>query len=380
MVNFDWRDIFRTSFSELKEKLDRDQLNTDINDFFFFSWAHASYAKLEGRFKTLHIRTGIYKLKPLLDLITAIRVPFAVRKYHVKPDVWMTYDFGMLPALWLARRKFGGKIVMFVSNQPRVYSRTRRFGAVKSLYSRLVEKLWKAIPDHYFTINENMRGYLLAMGIPGAKISVCYVNTIDRDKRHIVLARKGSVRFGLGIPLGQKVILTVGRLEAEKDFSLLLSLFAGLDKTHSLVIIGQGSLLISLQSQANALGITERVYFVGFVGRDKIWNYFLDADAFVLLSKAEALGLVFWEAMHVGVPVIGSTADGIVETIGADKDRGCIWTSADGQQGFNEMVRFCVTPSAERDAMIDRARHFVDVQRSNSITLNDLPIFNHTQP
>src|SRR6267154_2141218 len=88
MINFDWRDVFRTSFSELKDKLDRDQLNSDLNDFFFFSWAHVAYASLEGRFKTVHVKTAIYKLKPLLDLITLVLIPRIVKKFRLKPDVW----------------------------------------------------------------------------------------------------------------------------------------------------------------------------------------------------------------------------------------------------------------------------------------------------
>ena len=49
-----------------------------------------------------------------------------------------------------------------------------------------------------------------------------------------------------------------------------------------------------------------------------LWNYFYDADIFMLLSQSEGLGLVFWEAMYARVPVIGSMASGILETIGAD--------------------------------------------------------------
>ncbi len=375
MINYDWRDIFRTSFVELKDKLERDQLNPSMNDFFFFSWANVSFVSLEGRFKTIHKKTRLYSLKPVLDLLTLISVPFTVKRFKLKPDAWMTYDFGMLPALWLAKLIFGGKIVLCVSNQPRVYSQTRRFGAIKGFYSWATEKLWWRLADHFFTINENMKTYLKNIGIPEKYITVFYVNTIDRDLEFITKAKKGVIRTKHAIAPNQKVILTVARLESEKNYPKLLELFAGLGSGYVLIALGRGSLLEPLNRQAKSLGIQDRLIFPGFIHRDEIWNYYADADLFVLLSKAEALGLVFWEAMHMDVPVIGSEADGIVETIGNDGDRGRIWHDGDSQAGFSERVKFCLTPSQERDAMLKRAKVFVDKQRTNKITFNDLPIF-----
>jgi len=375
MINYDWRDIFRNSFIELHEKLERDQLGPDYNEFFFFSYANVSYEKMDGRYKTVHRKTRLYKLKPLLDILTVFRLISVAKQYSLKPDVWTTYDFGMLPALWLGSRLFGGKVVLIVSNQPRVYSQTRRFGAIKGFYSWLTERLWWRLADHFFTINQNMREYLEKVGIPKAMISVFYVNTIDRDLKYIEQSNKGLIRRKYSIDSNKNIVMTVARLEAEKNYPELLKLFAELGPDYILFILGQGSLLPALQQQVKDLGIADRVKFIGYVHRNEIWNYYRDADVFILLSKAEALGLVFWEAMHVGVLVIGSTADGIVETIGADKDRGRIWQTADGSAGFRERVNFCITKSPERDAMIERAKKFVDQQRKNSLTFNDLSIF-----
>ena len=375
MINYDWRDIFRTSFIELREKLERDQLNPDMNDFFFYSWANVSYTVTKGRFKTIHKKTRLYSLKPLLDLITAVLVPFTVKRFKLKPDAWLTYDFGMLPALWFAKKLFGGKIVLCVSNQPRVNSRTRRFGALKAVYYWASEKLWWHLADHFFTINDNMKDYLENIGIPEKDITIFYVDTIDRDSEFIGNAKKDIVRPRYSIQTGQKIILTVARLEVEKNYPKLLESFAGLGLGYVLIALGRGSLLDSLKSQVKSLGIEDRVIFTGYVHRDEVWNYYAGADLFVLLSKAEALGLVFWEAMYMNVPVIGSTADGIVETIGSDSNRGRIWREEDGQIGFNERVEFCLTPSPERDAMLKRAREYVEKQRENKVTFNDLPVF-----
>ena len=145
-----------------------------------------------------------------------------------------------------------------------------------------------------------------------------------------------------------------------------------LPKNYFLFALGRGSLLPKLIEQCKNLGISERVVFTGFVGRDEIWNYYQDADAFVLLSHAEALGVVFWEAMYIHVPVIGSDFPGIMETTGIDGDRGRVWNRVLGQTGFTERVSFCINESDTKKEMIARARTFVDKELSNRITINNL--------
>jgi len=372
LANFDWRDIFSTSFIELTDKMERDRLCPSINNFFIFSYARRSYKKLDGQFKTVHKKTHIDTFRPLLDMWTLCTIPYVAWKYKVRPDVWVAYDFGMIPGLWIAQVLFGGKVVMCLNNQPRVYSRTRRFGAIKEIYSWFMERTCVHFVKHFFTINETMREYIKKIGVADLRITVFSMNTIDRDQEFISKAIKGNIRSQYHIDPNKKIIVTVARLEAEKNYPELLKLFAGLGSDYVLFGLGRGSLLQELTVQAKELGIADRVFFPGFVHRDQIWNYYVDADVFVLISKAEALGVVFWEAMHVGVPVIGSKIDGIVETIGVDGDRGRIWTPADGLQGFVERVVFCTTQSLDRNAMLGRARAYVDTQRTNTITINDV--------
>ena len=372
LVNFDWRDIMRASPVEFHDKLERDRLNPDINDFFVFSWARASYTSLEGRWKTVHKKTRLDKLRPLLDLVTFFLVPITAKKYKIRPDAWIAYDFGSVPALWMSKKLFGGKIILCLNNQPRIYSQTRRFGGVKFFYSWMVEKLFSRLVDRYFTINETMSSYIKSLGISGDRITIFSMNTIARDRAFIDQAKKGSIREKYSIPKDSKIILTVARLEAEKNYPRLLELFAGLGEGYVLIALGRGSLLESLKSQALSLGIGGRVFFPGFVHRDGIWEYYKDADVFALVSKAEALGVVFWEAMYAGIPVIGSDVDGIRESIGESGDKGFIWKDELGEAGFKAIVSKCLNPGSERDAMLKRAKEYVEVQIGNAITINDI--------
>jgi glycosyltransferase involved in cell wall biosynthesis len=373
IVNFDWRDLFRTGRHEFTEKLYRDQLRPDLNRFFFFSWNSAHhYVSLEGAWTTVHTRTyGLHLLRPLLNLWALFLIPYTAWRYHLRPDVWLVYDFGMAPACWLAHKLFGGRLLMILNNQPVLYSRTRRFGWLKGWYSYVTERMGVGFVEHFFTLNETMREYLRALGVAPERISFYTVNTIERDLPLIDAATPGTIRTRLAIPKEKKLLLAVARLEAEKNYPLLLDLFATLPDEYVLVCLGEGSLRGALEEQARRLAITDRLYLPGNTLREDIWNYYKDADAFVLLSKAEALGIVFWEAMYVNTPVLGAAVPGIVESLGARGERGKIWHEEDGPEGFLREVRFVTTPSTERTAMIERAKVWVDEKLTHRTTLND---------
>lgn len=50
-----------------------------------------------------------------------------------------------------------------------------------------------------------------------------------------------------------------------------------------------------------------------------LWQFYAMSDAFLLLSKAEGLGLPIMEAMSCGVPVVGTDCTGISELVGDDR-------------------------------------------------------------
>jgi glycosyltransferase involved in cell wall biosynthesis len=373
LINCDWRDIFRGDFDELYKKLERDRLRPDLNDFFVFSWAKVDYTSAHGtNFKTEHRKMPVTFFKPWFDFMAYFSAAESVEKAGFKPDAVVVYDFGFVPAARRIARKTGARVIMCINNMPRIYSATRKFGFWKALYSRWLETRYKNAIDEYFTINNAMKAYLLGLNIPASKIHIFAMDTINRDMAAIKASKKGVVRARYGIAPGSKVLICVARLEAEKGYPRLLDLFATLGNGYHLLVLGQGSLKAQLMEQAKKLGIADRVTFTGFVGRDDIWNHYLDSDAFVLLSKAEALGVVVWEAMYMNVPVLGSQAEGIIESTGVDGDRGYTVASTDGERQFKEKLAKCLAQTPEKKAMLARAKSYVEEKIRNNLTLNDI--------
>ncbi|MCS4054444.1 glycosyltransferase [Salinibacter ruber] len=103
------------------------------------------------------------------------------------------------------------------------------------------------------------------------------------------------------------VVLSVGRLEKQKNYSLLLESFREVSKVSKrarLIILGDGKLKASYVEKATELGITEKVSFPGFVSNP--YPYMKDTSVFVLSSNWEGLPTVLIEALSFPVPIVST--------------------------------------------------------------------------
>ena len=102
------------------------------------------------------------------------------------------------------------------------------------------------------------------------------------------------------------VLISVGRLEKEKNFPLLIRAFAIVRENRPayLIVVGQGKLRNDLNALVRQLGLEGCVDFVGFQKNPFTWME--KADLFVLPSMWEGFGNVIIEAMACGTPVIST--------------------------------------------------------------------------
>lgn len=109
-------------------------------------------------------------------------------------------------------------------------------------------------------------------------------------------------------------ILYVGSLIPRKRVDLVISSSQELAREvpHELVIIGDGPLRRSLQSQA---ATSEHIHFAGPSDRDGVRAHMRRADALLLLSHSEGAGLVVLEAQSCGMAAVVSGADGKAEMV-----------------------------------------------------------------
>ncbi len=99
--------------------------------------------------------------------------------------------------------------------------------------------------------------------------------------------------------------LAVGRLAPQKNFDLLLGAFAAIARPDDrLTIVGEGPLRAALETRAVALGIAAQIAMPGHQNTVDTW--LATADALVLSSDYEGLGIVVIEALAAGLPVVAT--------------------------------------------------------------------------
>ncbi|MCB1681059.1 MAG: glycosyltransferase family 4 protein [Alphaproteobacteria bacterium] len=102
------------------------------------------------------------------------------------------------------------------------------------------------------------------------------------------------------------VVLTVGRLDPQKDQDTLIRAFGILAPRFSdwdLKIIGEGELRPALEKTVAELHMKERVFLPGLTS--DIDREYAAASLFVIPSRYESFGLATAEAMSYGLPAIG---------------------------------------------------------------------------
>ncbi|MCQ2148548.1 MAG: glycosyltransferase family 4 protein, partial [Bacteroidales bacterium] len=80
--------------------------------------------------------------------------------------------------------------------------------------------------------------------------------------------------------------------------------------------IGKGSETANVERYAKELNVQDNVHLLGYIPRDEVVKQLQTNDVFVMISKSEAFGLVYLEAMAQGLITIASRKegfDGIIE-------------------------------------------------------------------
>jgi glycosyltransferase involved in cell wall biosynthesis len=130
----------------------------------------------------------------------------------------------------------------------------------------------------------------------------------------------------------ETVLISVGRLAAEKNWDTLLHAFARVYPQHSdarLVLIGDGPARGALQSLASELGIAEHVTFTGALPFEEVPCHLKAADMFPFASVTETQGLVTMEAMAAGLPVVAVNASGTRDIVEHGKQGFLVENDAD---------------------------------------------------
>jgi glycosyltransferase involved in cell wall biosynthesis len=115
-------------------------------------------------------------------------------------------------------------------------------------------------------------------------------------------------------------LLTVGRIEPEKNPLLLIEALAQLESEFSgrfrLVWVGRGRLDDEVRRRARELGVEKRLELRGYIPfGPPLLKMYREAHAFVHVSLTEGLPQVLIEAMAAGLPIIATDVGGVATAL-----------------------------------------------------------------
>jgi glycosyltransferase involved in cell wall biosynthesis len=154
--------------------------------------------------------------------------------------------------------------------------------------------------------------------------------------REIDEERKKEIKLLLNKNNNEVFLVTWSRLTHKNAVDDIISALTYLPENISLIIMGKGEEGPKLQKQVDALNLSNRVKFLGFVPHNEIPDFLSVCDIFIRPSRSEGFGNSFIEAMAARLPVIATPVGGIPDFL-TDNETG-VFCSPDNPQSIAKAV------------------------------------------
>jgi glycosyltransferase involved in cell wall biosynthesis len=322
------------------------------------------FDELNGKARLVDLAVG-RTLSSLTPLARYLRIE--------RPSVMLSApDSGSIVALLARRLARVDTRMVTVTHAVLSRSLTRKPGLYRRAFPHLLRRLY-ATADALVAVSESVADDLAKMArLPRTRVQVIpnpvvhdglLAQTVDGATHPWLLSRSAPV------------ILSVGRLNGEKNYGDLLRAFARLrrERRAHLIILGEGSERAALVRLAAELGVADDVNLPGFVSNP--YGYMARANLLALSSNYEALPTVLIEALACGCPVVATDCPGGVREILDGGRWGRLVPSGDPEAMKDAMLRTLDDPPRpERlrrramefhvDRVVDRYLRVLDVSEN----------------
>ena len=237
----------------------------------------------------LHARNLIFSLLPLIKYIKRNQPPIVISSLDL---------MNLITIIAVRIAGVGTKSIIRVANSISKQVRT----PIKKRLEKLLLTLIYPLADQIVIVSKDAAFDLSKYAnIPLEKIKVIYNPVISPDLIKKTQDIPSHPWFeNQSIP----VILAVGRLNQQKNFSRLIRVFRKVrDQMETrLLILGEGEEREKLNDLIRLLGLEKDVDMHGFVANP--YSYLSNASVFALSSNYEGLPTVLIEALACGCPVV----------------------------------------------------------------------------
>jgi glycosyltransferase involved in cell wall biosynthesis len=217
---------------------------------------------------------------------------------------------------WIAHRaaKASGAAFLFGTDTITLAPRDGR--AWKTSVKKILWPRLFRLADQVIVPSSGALDLIVSLGLPPERVTLTPYS-VDNAwwMQQSAAVDRAAIRASWGASASDAVILFCAKLQPWKRPADLVQAFAQANLSNALLVIaGEGPRRAQLAGQASALGIADRVRFLGFVNQSRLPAVYTSADLMVLPSEYEPFAVVVNEAMCCGCPVASS------DQVGAARD------------------------------------------------------------
>ncbi|TDP01071.1 glycosyltransferase [Marinomonas balearica] len=222
-----------------------------------------------------------------------------------KPDAIHTHHIGPLLYGGLAAKRVGIRNIVHTEHDVWHLQQSRKRYLLQSSLLSVVKP----------TLVADAKYVGRALSILFPKYKNCIIpNGIDTDK--FSPGSQFQARSALSLPQKSGLVGCAARLVQGKGHTYLFNAMLDIPKDIHLALAGDGELRQELEDGAEALGLSDRIHFLGNL--DNMCDFYRSLDVFCLPSEAEGLPLSPLEAQACNIPVILTDVGGCEEAICPD--------------------------------------------------------------
>ena len=192
----------------------------------------------------------------------------------------------------------------------------------RALY-RILDGLGRGRVDRFIVVSRTLRRLLMEeRGFAADRVALV-ANGVETDRLTPSARQRlaGPARRELGVGEATPLVGAAGRLVWQKGFADLVAAMPRVlarEPAARLVIAGDGPLGDALATQARVAGLGDHLLMPGF--RPDISRFLAALDVLVIPSVREGFPMITLEGMALGLPIVATAIEGVVEQIQHDID------------------------------------------------------------